>query len=59
MPNEGNSEFYFIAAMMLLTVILCCIAVYAFIKTYKKEMRERAERSSAEQKDAPEDTRQE
>ena len=58
MPNEGNSEFYFIAAMMVLIVILCVVAVYIFFRTYKKEMREKAERLAQKQANASEDPRQ-
>ena len=58
MPNEGNSEFYFIAAMMVLIVILCVVAVYVFFRTYKKEMREKAERLAQKQTNASEDPRQ-
>lgn len=43
MPGAGRAEFYFIAAMMILIMIICVVAVYFFIKTYKKEMREREE----------------
>jgi flagellar basal body-associated protein FliL len=58
MPNEANSEFYFIAAMMVLIVILCVVAVYIFFRTYKKEMREKAERLAQKQTNASEDSRQ-
>ncbi len=44
MPGAGRAEVYFIAAMMVLIVILCVAAVVIFIKTYKKEMREKAAR---------------
>ena len=40
MPGTSRSELYFIAAMMVLIIIVCAIAVVAFIKTYRKEMRE-------------------
>ena len=60
MPETGRSEAYFIAGMMLLTVILCVAAVFIFIKTYKKEMREKEERAAQKQtKDAPENIGQE
>jgi flagellar basal body-associated protein FliL len=39
MPVASRSEFYFIAAMMVLILVLCVAAVYAFFRTYKKEMR--------------------
>jgi phosphotransferase system glucose/maltose/N-acetylglucosamine-specific IIC component len=41
MPGAERAEIYFIAAMMLLILILSFAAVYFFIKQYKKEMRER------------------
>ena len=45
MPGTGRSEIYFIAAMMILTVILSITAIYIFFRTYKKEMREKALRN--------------
>ena len=44
MPGTGRAEVYFIAAMMILIVILCVTACVAFFKTYKKEMRDKDER---------------
>jgi hypothetical protein len=44
MPGSGIAEVYFIAAMMILIMILSVSAVYIFFHTYKKEMREKAER---------------
>jgi uncharacterized protein YpmB len=41
MPGAERSEIYFIAAMMVLIMIISIVAVYFFVKTYKKEMRER------------------
>ncbi len=46
MPGAGRAEVYFIAAMMLLIVILCVAAVVIFIKTYKKEMRDKEARKA-------------
>ncbi|MBP9663197.1 MAG: hypothetical protein KBD94_01155 [Pyrinomonadaceae bacterium] len=46
MPGAGRAEIYFIAAMMILIVILCVAAVYIFIKTYRKEMSEKAAREA-------------
>lgn len=43
MPDE-RAQLYFIGAMMVLILILCGSAVYIFIRQYKKEMREKAER---------------
>lgn len=44
MPGAERAEIYFIAAMMVLILILSFAAVYFFIRQYKKEMRERAVR---------------
>lgn len=44
MPGAGRAEVYFIAAMMILIIIICVAAVTFFVKTYKKEMRDKAER---------------
>lgn len=43
MPNSATAELYFIVAMMVLILIVCVAAVYFFIKTYKKEMRDKEE----------------
>jgi Na+/H+ antiporter NhaD/arsenite permease-like protein len=48
MPVASRAEFYFIAAMMFLILVLCTAAVYLFFKTYKKEMREKQERIERE-----------
>jgi flagellar basal body-associated protein FliL len=50
MPGASRAEVYFISAMMLLIVVLCVAAVIIFFKTYKKEMREKAERHVDESK---------
>ena len=47
MPGAGRAEVYFIAAMMILIVILSVTACVAFFKTYKKEMRDKQERINA------------
>ena len=47
MPGAGRAEIYFIAAMMILIMILSAVAVIIFFKTYKKEMREKALRDMA------------
>jgi hypothetical protein len=44
MPGAGQAEFYFIAAMMILIMILSVVACIVFFKTYKKEMRQKEER---------------
>lgn len=46
MPGAERAEFYFITAMMVLILIVCAVAVYFFLKTYKKEMAEKAERQA-------------
>jgi uncharacterized protein YpmB len=51
MPGADRAEIYFIAAMMVLILILSFAAVYFFVKTYKKEMRDKRERES--RKSAP------
>jgi hypothetical protein len=48
MPGADRAENYFIAAMMVLILILSVAAVYIFVKPYKKEMREKQERKSRE-----------
>lgn len=47
MPGSAAAELYFIAAMMALIAIICTAAVYFFAKTYRREMREKAEREKA------------
>ena len=44
MPGAERAEIYFIAAMMVLILILSFASVYFFIKQYKKEMREKQAR---------------
>ncbi len=44
MPGFGRAELYFISAMMFLILIVCGVAVYAFFKTYRKEMNEKKDR---------------
>ena len=39
MSGAAWSEIYFITAMMILILIIGFVAVYYFVKTYKKEMR--------------------
>jgi cbb3-type cytochrome oxidase subunit 3 len=46
MPNSGLAEIYFIAAMFVLILIVCSVAVYFFFRTYNREKRERAEKKS-------------
>lgn len=44
MPDSVRAEYYFIGAMMILMLIFAGFTIYFFIKTYKKEMREKRER---------------
>ena len=46
MPGAERSEIYFIAAMMILILILSGVAVFFFVKTYRKEMREKEARKA-------------
>ena len=46
MPETGRAELYFIAAMMVLILVICAVAVYFFFKTYKKEMKEKEARKA-------------
>jgi hypothetical protein len=50
MPIVSRAEAYFIAAMMFLILVLCVATVYFFIKTYKKEMREKEALRAAKKK---------
>lgn len=52
MPGAGRAEIYFIAAMMILIMILSVAAIVIFFKTYKKEMREKALRKEAKNRPA-------
>jgi cell division protein FtsL len=47
MPDSGRPEIVFIVAMMLLTLVVSGFAMYFFVKTYKKEMREREQNRKA------------
>jgi large-conductance mechanosensitive channel len=53
MPGTGRAEIYFIVAMMVLTFVLSGFAMYFFVKTYRKEMREREAERAARQHAAP------
>ncbi|MFN2501013.1 MAG: hypothetical protein ABR530_03260 [Pyrinomonadaceae bacterium] len=55
MPGTGTAEIYFIAAMMVLTIILSGAAVYFFVRTYRREMRDKAIRDAAK-RDGPRST---
>ena len=56
MPGAERAEIYFIAAMMLLILILSFASVYFFIKQYKKEMRERQVRAEQKAEKAKQET---
>lgn len=53
MPGTGRAEVYFVAGMMVLILIMSAVAVYFFVKTYKKEMREKDERKKLKADAAP------
>jgi uncharacterized protein (UPF0333 family) len=42
MPGSATAEIVFIAAMMVLILILSFVAVYFFMRQYKKEMAAKA-----------------
>ena len=44
MPNSATAEVYFIAAMMILILIMSAVSVFIFFRTYKKEMIAREKR---------------
>ena len=49
MPGAATAEIIFIAAMMLLILIVSFATVYLFFKTYAKEKRDReAKRTKSE-----------
>ena len=50
------AEIIFIAAMMVLILIISFVAVYFFFKTYRKEMREKEARNNARNAEPQEDT---
>jgi len=41
MPEVSIAEIYFIVIMMALVVVISVVSLYIFIKTYKKEMRDK------------------
>ncbi len=41
MTNSSLAEIYFIAAMMLLICLGCGVAVFFFVRTFKREKAER------------------
>ncbi|MBC7899882.1 MAG: hypothetical protein H7070_07490 [Saprospiraceae bacterium] len=58
MPGYAVAEIYFIAAMMVLILVISGVAVYFFARTYKKEMREKRERIVAREQDKRENDAQ-
>lgn len=56
MPGAERAEIYFIAAMMLLTLILSFAAVYIFVKQYKKEKNEKQIRDKQKSEKAKRET---
>lgn len=44
MPGSGTAELIFIAAMMVLILVVSFAAVFFFAKTYRKEMAEKKAR---------------
>jgi uncharacterized membrane-anchored protein len=44
MPNATLAEIYFVSALMLLVTVISIVSIYIFMRTYKKEMREKEER---------------
>ena len=47
MPGSALAEIIFIAAMMVLILIISFVAVYYFFKTYRKEMKEKEARKES------------
>ncbi len=52
MPKPTWGEIYFVGGMMALVLIISAVSIYLFVKTYRKEMREKEERSAKRQNDA-------
>jgi uncharacterized protein YpmB len=52
MPEAARAEVYFIAAMMVIILVVCGLAVYFFFKTLYKEKRETAARIAKKDADA-------
>lgn len=44
MPNAAVAEFYFIAAMMILIMVISGVAVYFFFRQYNLEKKNRAKK---------------
>lgn len=50
MPGSDRAEVYFIAAMMILILIVSFVAIFFFVKTYRKEMADKALRKQEKTK---------
>ena len=37
MPTTSTAELYFIAGAFVLIIVICVVAVYVFIRQYKRE----------------------
>ena len=47
MPGAGKAEIFFIAAMMILTLIFSIAACYIFFRQLRKESRQKRDRKAA------------
>ena len=54
MPGSRMAELIFVAAMMVLILVISFAAVFFFMKTYRKEMAEKEDRRTAGQAAAKE-----
>ncbi len=52
MPKPTWGEIYFVGGMMALVLVISAVSIYLFVKTYRKEMREKEERLSKRRNDA-------
>ena len=50
MPGSERAEVYFIAAMMILILIVSFVTIYFFVKTYRKEMADKTLRQQEKAK---------
>jgi preprotein translocase subunit YajC len=49
MPGAERAEIYFIAAMMVLILLISFASVYFFFRQYRKEMKQRESKGEAKQ----------
>jgi uncharacterized protein YpmB len=49
MPTTSTAELYFIAGAFVLIIVICVVAVYVFVRQYKREksQQERGENRSS------------